>query len=60
MAIWADFSEIPGDAKRARLGNAAERGTVDPELVQTRAYLLASTTMGIFLTVRIIRPTRPI
>jgi TetR/AcrR family transcriptional repressor of nem operon len=35
------------------LGGAAARGQIDPELVRSRCYLLAATTMGVFLTVRI-------
>jgi len=35
------------------LGRAAGRGEIDPDLVRSRSYLLAATTMGVFLTVRI-------
>jgi len=35
------------------LGRAAARGQIDADLVRSRSYLLAATTMGVFLTVRI-------
>jgi len=35
------------------LGQAADRGQTAGDLVRSRSYLLAATTMGVFLTVRI-------
>ncbi len=37
----------------AALARAAERGEIDAEVVRARAHLLASTLMGVWLTVRI-------